>query len=278
MEKLVNDIISFLKYLNDECKLYVSFHLNQEVHNCLPHHINTMILSYNCHRNAYCIKVKVKNKALCLMNQEKILQKSKPREAFCNTCHCGVCEYIYPIGKEERVVGFVAVSGYRRAMEKEHQIVDSYLWENNLSAEMPIKLCDAVIPPLVVMLEQMLIKYSTETENEYNSILRFLSEYHTKITLSDLASHFKRSKSHISHLFKTKSGISIRAYCNDLKLHDALHFLITTDLPITEIAFNVGFDDTSYFICLFKKKFGMSPLKYRKLKQNNFILHNNIRN
>lgn len=62
--------------------------------------------------------------------------------------------------------------------------------------------------------------------------------------------------------------MTIRACCNKLKLEDAKKLLLKTDIPITEIALNVGFNDTSYFISLFKNQFGISPLKYRKTNKD----------
>ena len=59
--------------------------------------------------------------------------------------------------------------------------------------------------------------------------------------------------------------MNLRNYCNNLKLEDAKNLLSKTDIPITEIAFDVGFNDVSYFIQLFKNKFSTTPLKYRKM-------------
>ena len=129
---------------------------------------------------------------------------------------------------------------------------------------MPLEMLRAVIPPLGLMLEQLFACPSEAPENEYNLILQFLSEYHSNITLEDLCTHFDRSKSHISHMFKNASGMSIREYCNQLKLKDAEKLLKETDFSVTEIAFEVGFNDTSYFIHLFSEKYGITPLQYRK--------------
>ena len=40
--------------------------------------------------------------------------------------------------------------------------------------------------------------------------------------------------------------------------------MIKEGIPVTEIAYAVGFGDASYFIKLFKEKYGVSPYKYRK--------------
>lgn len=263
MDNLIENIISYLKYLNGECKLNVSVHFEQNVFDYLPHRIVSLLLPYNSHTNAYCVMAKSVNHNKCILNQKDILSKCRKGQPLCNICHAGVCEYIYPIRKNNNMVGFVAVSGYRQKKTEDNLILNYRLWKSVLSKDVPVNLFSAVIPPLCIMLEQLLTKHSRLSGSEYSQILQFLNEYHTNVTLSDLAKHFGRSKSHISHLFKKENGMTIRAYCNRLKLGDAKKLLLTTDLPITEIAFNIGFNDTSYFISLFRKEFGITPLQYR---------------
>ena len=264
MNNLIENIVSYINYLNKDCGLMVSVHFKDDIFNHMHDSLASMILPYNCHTNAYCVMVKNSNYNKCLLNQKKILTKCKSENAFCHICHAEVNEYIYPICQNTAVVGFIAVSGYRRNNPTECNILNYNLWNRNLGAEIPLKICNSVIPPLCFMLECALQTYLMENGDEYNQILQFLHEYHTNITLYDLTKHFNRSKSHISHMFKKENGISLRAYCNKLKLEDSKKLLLETDIPITEIALNVGFNDTSYFIHLFKNKFGISPLKYRK--------------
>ena len=85
-----------------------------------------------------------------------------------------------------------------------------------------------------------------------------------KATLTDIARHFGRSKSHVSHLFKSKTGKTVRAYCNELKLFTAQNLLRTTSLSVTEVGLEAGFEDTSYFVRLYREKYGVTPYQYRK--------------
>ena len=266
MDKLISKIISYLEYLNNDCKLSVSVHFDEKIFNCMPQHITTALLPYNSHTNAYCVLAKSINRGKCLANQKNLFISCKKDESLCTICHAGVYEYRYPILKNNEVAGYAAVSGYRTKNTPETNILSSNLWNTVLKEEIPLNLCETLIPPLCLMIEQLLLPCLKESVNEYNMIIQFLSEYHTNVSLPDLAKHFNRSKSHISHLFKSTNGQTIRAYCNNLKLEDARNLLINTDLPITEIALDTGFNDTSYFIHLFKTKYGISPLKYRTKK------------
>ncbi len=267
MKKLLSHITAYLDYIRKECTLYVSIHFDESVLHHLPQTVLRKLLPYNSHLNPYCFAVKKNHHAQCRAHQKDII-KECCTEGSCRMCHAGVWEYIFPIRKDETTIGYVAISGYREKTVPT-ACPDSALWENALRKEkIPVWLCEALAPPLAIMLEQIFIRYAKEPANEFNMFVNFLSEYHTDITLTDLCRHFGRSKSYISHMFKRESGMTLRAYCNALKLEDAKNLLLDTTLSITEIALDSGFNDTSYFISLFSKKFGVSPLQYRKQHEN----------
>ncbi len=272
MGKLLLSITSYLEYVNKNCALNVSVHFEKNILHRLPQKALYMLLNFNSHKNPYCMAVKRKYHHKCICHQKDIIEKNSSTAFLC-TCHAGVLEYIYPLLKDNVMFGFVSVSGYRETCPS--LCVDTLLWKNSLCKDkIPKSLCDTVIPPLVIMLEQLFSLYAKETDNEYNMIVQFLNEYHNNITLADLCSYFGRSKSYISHMFKKESGMTICSYCNNLKLEDAKSLLINTNIPVSEIAFDTGFNDVSYFIYLFRSKYGVSPLKYRNnlKKQNEEVL------
>jgi len=63
--------------------------------------------------------------------------------------------------------------------------------------------------------------------------------------------------------FKEITGFSPTQYIIRLRLEKACHLLSTTTLPVTEIAFHVGFDDSNYFARQFHNVIGLSPSHYR---------------
>ncbi len=68
---------------------------------------------------------------------------------------------------------------------------------------------------------------------------------------------------------KQITGITLKQFILDLKVTEAKRLLIYSDKNINEIAYSLGFDDSSYFSRIFKKKTSFTPLgfikKYRKL-------------
>ena len=84
-----------------------------------------------------------------------------------------------------------------------------------------------------------------------------------KILLKEFGEQFHLSEKYISRYFKEHFHITISQYVTYLRLEHAKQLLQDTDIPVTEIAMQSGYQNVSYFIRSFKKTYGMSPLKYR---------------
>ena len=69
--------------------------------------------------------------------------------------------------------------------------------------------------------------------------------------------------------FKQQVGIPPIKYINNLKIEVAKSFLISTNMPISEISFNLGIQDPLYFCNFFKKNTGINPTKYREQNKLN---------
>ncbi len=264
MEKLLKNIRSYFEFLSGECHLLCSVHFSRESHAHICTALLTELSGFVLHSHPYCGFVKASGRhGLCMQNQREILKRLEGKDSLLHTCHGGVLELAYPVRCETKPIrGFVAVSGFRPT-EKRGECYDGALYERLSEASPPQALADTLIPPLCMMLEKYLESTAEETEGEFKQILGYLAENHTHVTLDELAAVFHRSRSHISHLFKTSAGVSLRAYCNGLRLSDARRLLGSTSLSVSEIAYEVGFEDVSYFIKLFREKYGVSPRRIR---------------
>ena len=264
MDILLRTVTGYLDYLRKNQGLNLSVHFSRNALMTLPHSAWVRLSGYTSHTNPYCMAVKKHRHQACLLCQQQTRAGCLPDRGFCRCCHAGVLEYIYPIRTGAGIIGYIAVSGYRPEVPPQPTF-DLDLWLGALSGSpVPLEQCEALVPPLSVLLENLFSKYSGAAPDEYTLILQYLQEYHNSVTLSQLCAYFNRSASHISHLFKQRSGVSIREYCNRLRLEDARVLLLTTELSVTQIALDVGFQDTSYFVSLFRKEYGLPPLKFRK--------------
>lgn len=104
--------------------------------------------------------------------------------------------------------------------------------------------------------------------NRDNIILRPALEYIEKnyarnITLDSMASRCNISSSYFSKLFNRVVEDNFANYINKIRINKAKEYLEKTDVPITNIALDLGFEDSGYFIKVFKKMEGVTPSVYR---------------
>lgn len=91
------------------------------------------------------------------------------------------------------------------------------------------------------------------------------THYEEPVSISEVAHICHYSDSHFMKFFKNCMGISFGQYINEYRLQIAAQLLKESDETILSIASSCGFDSLSYFNRSFKKKYGLSPGKYRKI-------------
>lgn len=99
-------------------------------------------------------------------------------------------------------------------------------------------------------------------------ILSYIGErYTTDLTLKEIADTFHMSYKYFSRYFKNNFQTTLSDYIMKLRMERAELLLTTTELPVTEISLQTGFNNISFFIRSFKKAYGQTPLKYRNRKK-----------
>ena len=83
------------------------------------------------------------------------------------------------------------------------------------------------------------------------------------MSLDTVCSKLGVSNSYFSSIFKKEVGISFITYLTDYRMQQAVHLMLETNEKNYEIAEHVGYEDANYFGYVFKRKYGMSPSKYR---------------
>ena len=83
------------------------------------------------------------------------------------------------------------------------------------------------------------------------------------INIDDLCKNVHMSKYHFCRKFKSYTNQTVMEYILGTRLIAAAHLIAATDLSIGEISERCGMCSISYFSRVFKKQYGVSPLKYR---------------
>lgn len=98
-------------------------------------------------------------------------------------------------------------------------------------------------------------------------VCRYLTDrMDQKITLDMLAAAFHVSATLIKTCFRDVYGVSVYSYIRTQKMEKAAVMLRETDLQVTEIAGELGYDNSSKFAKAFKDVKGVAPGRYRKNK------------
>lgn len=83
------------------------------------------------------------------------------------------------------------------------------------------------------------------------------------LSLDTVCSELGVSNSYFSSVFKKETGKSFISYLTDYRMDHAANLILETNEKSYKIAEQVGYQDANYFSYVFKKRFGMSPSKYR---------------
>ena len=98
-----------------------------------------------------------------------------------------------------------------------------------------------------------------------NRVKAYIDEHYAEqVTLAQIGETMNASPHYLSHVFKRMSGYSPIQYLLRRRIGEAQTLLISTEIPIVEIAGLVGFDTQNYFNAQFTKHVGMPPKKYRE--------------
>ena len=96
-------------------------------------------------------------------------------------------------------------------------------------------------------------------------IRRYLDRNYMKnLHLADVAAALHTSASHASHLFHKENGLSPMQYVALRRIGEAQNLLINTKMSITDIAAQVGYNNSNYFQNVFRRALGMTPCEYRR--------------
>ena len=121
------------------------------------------------------------------------------------------------------------------------------------------------------ILFQNVIPTSAESETNKdlscmkNMISYIQKNYRSKIKLSDICEAGNVGKSKCNTLFDKYYNVSPIEYVKNFRIEQGAKLLTLSDMSVTDIAYDVGFTDGSYFTKAFSERIGITPLKFRSI-------------
>ncbi|MBE7087178.1 MAG: helix-turn-helix domain-containing protein [Clostridiales bacterium] len=113
---------------------------------------------------------------------------------------------------------------------------------------------------------------NTDTPSLLNKILDlFTQSDYIKKGIPLVAKTLQYDPSYLGRFFKKCMGITMSNYLTNIRLNYAVYYLSTTTLSLGEICDEIGIESTSYFNKIFKNKFNIPPIKYRKIYKNDSV-------
>lgn len=108
-----------------------------------------------------------------------------------------------------------------------------------------------------------------KSESEIDKVILYIhANYDQKITLNQLTERFHINRTTLSEEFTKTTGLSVIDYLIKLRIKIASILLSQTDIPISEILYRTGFNDSTHFGRIFRKYTGFSPSQYRMNKSS----------
>lgn len=228
----------------------------------------------------------VRSKKECVANCDEsniihMQEAEKTKRPVLYTCHAGLMETITPIFYENTLIAYMQTGQFRdgegvySTVEKLVQTEKQYGFsEGSLVAlynEIPLvtkpKL-KALLNLMNVIIRSFWVDGLIQTNRSMLSVKieRYIAEHiEEKIHIDEICDKFFISKSTLYRLFRTEFETTVNEFILTKRLHHAKELLKNKrELDITQVSERCGFTDYNYFIRLFKKTFGITPLQYRK--------------
>jgi AraC-like DNA-binding protein len=102
---------------------------------------------------------------------------------------------------------------------------------------------------------------------------QFIDErYHLPLDLEQIARQAFFSPDHFLRLFRRAFNKTPHQYLTEKRIEKAKHLLISSDLSVTEVCFEVGFQSLSSFSSLFPKCVGHPPTLYRTKASSRIVI------
>lgn len=112
--------------------------------------------------------------------------------------------------------------------------------------------------------------YDKRVEDIKTALTYIRDNYRDKIYISDLAGLVNLNEQYFCRFFKKAIGRTPMEYVNEYRIKQTRRLLEETDLPVTEVCLECGYNNLGNFLREFRRQTGTTPLQYRKQMRKSF--------
>lgn len=124
-----------------------------------------------------------------------------------------------------------------------------------------------IIESLLTLIFSFILRNYKENSSHGNNAMTEIIDYiymnYQTVTMNHIAEQFNYHPKYLSALIHKQTGQTFRNLIVNIKLQNALNYLLYTDYSIDQIVDLIGYKDKSSFYHLFKKEYGLTPADYR---------------
>ena len=114
------------------------------------------------------------------------------------------------------------------------------------------------------------IQFNSRQGNLVSMIMQYIDENYMKdLSLELIADEMGVTAKYVSRVFKENAGMLLTDYINEIRINKAKELLRDTVMKVQDIGQQVGIDNRTTFLRVFKKVEGVSPTEYRAIFKNN---------
>lgn len=155
-----------------------------------------------------------------------------------------------------------------RARDYYMTAAETFLAKPNCHQEIESSLIFLIFCELMKIWEnQHIPERPLKTELSAYEIINYISANYKTVTLSSISEHFHFHPDHMRKTIKSLMNKNFLDIVQDVRLTSACQLLRETDMPVSEIVVEIGYQNVSHFYTLFKKRYQCSPADYRAAKR-----------
>lgn len=242
------------------------------------------IASYSEKKPEFCMEIQKSpgGHEKCMCSDLTLLKKCREsRSVEWHICHAGILDAAMPIIKADNIIGYIVI-GRTRVLDfdKVYKRIDWMSTDYRKMQEYYMAINEYNDRQIHSMFElaAMIVSFILTNEiinPELDPFSQRAAEYidaHLKETLSVevLCRELNVSKNYLYEKFRTSFNSTVNNYIISHRMQRACSLLKNTDFSVSRIAEEIGIGTYTYFSRLFKAKYNISPLAYRKINKKIF--------